>query len=93
MEDCYLVVLVERNLNDCKSFNYLSEIKKKMATLRVTPEYIFHNVRELTQTYKKLQFLFVEDRKEASRVAEKIFTSGCVFKDIDLQYAYDSKLL
>ena len=30
--DCYLVVLVERNLNECKSFNYLSEIKKKMST-------------------------------------------------------------
>jgi len=93
MEDCYLVVVVERNLNDCKSFNYLSEIKRKMSTLKVTPEHIFYNVRELMQTYKKLQFLFVEDRKESSRVIEKIFTSGCIFKDIDLQYAYDSKLL
>jgi len=93
IEDCYLIVVVERNLNDCKSFNYLSEIKKKMSTLKVTPEYIFYNVRELMQTYKKFQFLFVEDRKESVRVIEKIFTSGCVFKDIDLQYAYDTKLL
>jgi len=91
--DCYLVVLVERNLNDCKSFNYLSEIKKKMTTLKVTPDYIFHNVRELLQDYHQLQFLFVDGREESARVIEKILTTGCAYKDIDLQYAYDMKLL
>ncbi len=91
--DCYLVVLVERNLNECKSFNYLSEIKKKMSSLKVTPDYIFHNVRELIQDYHQLQFLFVDSREESVRVIEKIFTTGCAYKDIDLQYAYDMKFL
>jgi len=89
----YLVVVVERKLDDCKAFNHLSEIKRKIGKMKATPEYIFHNVRELLQTYKNLQFLFVESREESVRVIEKIFTSKCVFKKIDLQLAYDLKFL
>lgn len=89
----YLVVVVERSLTDCRSFNHLSEIKRKLGKMKITPDYIFHNVRALLQIYKNLQFLFVDDRNESARVIEKIFTSGCVYKQIDLQLAYDLKFL
>lgn len=86
----YLVVVVEEKLSNALSFQYLPHISKK---IKATPEYIFHNVRELLQSYDNLQFLFVDGRVEMTRVIESIFTSNCFYKEVDLQLAYDLKLL
>ena len=88
--DAYLVVLVEDNLNNAMSFPYLPHISKKV---KATPEFIFHRVRDIIQKYPHTQFLFVNGREEASRVIERIFTCGCVHEKVDLQYAYDTKVL
>jgi hypothetical protein len=89
-EEAYLVILVEEALQNALSFQYLPHISKK---IRATPEFIFHRVRRLIQNHPTTQFLFVKGRKEASRVVEKIFTCGCVYKEVDLQLAYDKKIL
>lgn len=68
------------------SFKYLPHISKR---IKATPEYIFHNVRELSQSYPNVQFLFVDGRKECSRVIQKVFLNGHLFSDVDLQLAYD----
>ena len=86
----YLIVAVEEKLANALSFQYLPHISKK---IKATPEYIFHNVRELLQNYDNLQFLFVDGRAEMTRVIESIFTSNCFYKKVDLQLAYDLKLL
>jgi hypothetical protein len=86
----YLIVIVEEKLSNALSFQYLPHISKK---IKATPEYIFHNVRELLQNYNNLQFLFVDGRGEMVRVIESIFTSNCFYQKIDLQLAYDLKLL
>jgi hypothetical protein len=87
----YLVVLVERKLNECMVFNRLPYVSKKV---KVTPEYIFRNVRDLLQEFSSLQFLFVDGRQEASRVSKKIlFDIHCSSRDHDLQLAYDLKIL
>ena len=88
--DAYLVILVEDSLNHAMSFPYLPHISKK---IKATPEFIFHRVRDIIQKYPHTQFLFVNGRVEASRVIERIFTCGCTYKDIDLQYAYETKVL
>ena len=85
-----LIVVVEDSLQHALSFPFLPYISKK---IKATPEFIFHNVRALIQEYPHLQFLFVDGRKESVRVIEKIFFSGCLYKDIDLQLAYDKKIL
>ena len=85
-----LIVLVEDTLHHAISFKYLPHISKK---IKATPEYIFHNTRQLIQKYPHIQFLFVNGRKESERVMQKIFFSGCAYKKIDLQYAYDLKVL
>ena len=85
-----LVVVVEENLNKCRSFNYLPQVSKK---IKATPEYVFHNVRYLIQAYPHIQFLFVNSREDASRVIEKIFLGNASHKHIDLQFAYDNKVL
>jgi len=89
-ENIYLIVLIEDTLNNALSFKYLPYISKK---IRVTPEFIFRNVRILTQKYPHIQFLFVKDREESSRIIKKIFFSNCIYNKIDLQLAYDIKKL
>ena len=86
----YLIVVVEEKLSNALSFQYLPHISKK---IKATPEYIFHNVRDLLQEYDNLQFLFVDGRSEMTRVIESIFASDCSYKDFDLQLAYDTKNL
>lgn len=84
-----LIVVVEESLNNCLNFNKLPHVYQK--NTRVTPEYIFHNVREIIQKYPSVQFLFVKNREESSRVIEKIFTCACAYKKVDLQFAYDTE--
>jgi ERCC4-type nuclease len=89
-DDAQLIVLVEESLSNALSFPFLPHISKK---IKATPEYIFHKVRGLIQKYDHVQFLFVDGRKEAVRVIEKIFFSECMHKKNDLQLAYDKKTL
>jgi hypothetical protein len=86
----YIIVTVEEKLTSALSFQYLPHISKK---IKATPEYIFHNVRELLQSHDNLQFLFVDGRAEMTRIIESIFASNCFYKKIDLQLAYDMKIL
>ena len=87
----YLIVLVERKINECMVFNRLPYVSRKV---KVTPEYIFRNVRDLLQEFEDLQFLFVDGREESSRVMKKLlFDSNCSARDFDLQLAYDLKIL
>jgi hypothetical protein len=86
----YLIILVEDTLNNALSFRYLPYISKK---IKVTPEFIFRNVRQLIQKYPHIQFLFVKNREESSRIIKRIFFSGCYHKKVDLQLAYDMKKL
>jgi hypothetical protein len=89
-EGAYLVVIVEEKLSNALSFPYLPHVSKK---IKATPEFIFHNTRNLLQEYSNLQFLFVNGRGEMKRVIESIFASKCFYKKIDLQLAYDMNLL
>lgn len=88
--NAYVIVMIEESLTNALSFQYLPHISKK---IKATPEYIFHNVRDLLQSYDNLQFLFVDGRVEMTRLIESIFASKCFYKKIDLQLAYDMKIL
>lgn len=84
----YMVVLVEETLANCMRFNYLPDVFRKT---RVNPEFIFYNVRELTQIYAKhIQFLFVDGRAKAAQAIERLFRCACSYKDVDLQLLYDT---
>ena len=85
-----LIIVIEDTLTNALSFPFLPYISKK---IKVTPEFIFHKVRAMIQKYDHIQFLFVKGRKESVRVIEKIFFSKCIYKKIDLQLAYDKKIL
>ena len=81
----YLIVIIEGLYEDVVGHTTkLKQISTKH------PEYAMHNMRNLCQNYPMLQFLFVENRDEASEVILKLFQSNGQFKKIDLQYAYDT---
>jgi hypothetical protein len=84
----YMVVLVQKNLTKALSFNYLFEMKHS----KVSPEYVFGNVRNFLLQYDNLQFLFI-DEKDSERVCLEIFRMGKFARAQDLQYMYDIKAL
>lgn len=85
----YLIIIVEKSLKDSLSFND-SHVYGKT---KITPEFIFRQIRDLMQKYKNIQFLFVNGRKECERTMIRIFKSNNQYKTIDLQLAYDSNIL
>lgn len=89
-DEAYITVIIEEKLNSALSFQYLPHISRK---IKATPDFIFHNVRSLMQKYDNLQFLFVDGRNEMKRVIQSIFASDCFYRKIDLQLAYDMRLL
>jgi hypothetical protein len=84
-----LIVLVEEPF---ENFWKLSRRLKRVDVV-ISPDYILHLVRSFTQEFPEIQFLFVADREEASEVIERLFLSDGQFKEIDLQYAYDTGTL
>ena len=81
---------MESDYNSSLMFHKLKRTYKK---IRTNPQHIFHNIRTIIQEYPNVQFLFVKGREESVRVMKRIFFSDCKYKDVDLQYAYDLKLL
>lgn len=91
-DGAYLAVVVEGSLSGVEEFTSRSWFKKPIrmqGESTMSPDYIFHNMRELIKDFPNLQFVFVKDRAESSRVIEKIFACNSEFKEVDLQLAYD----
>lgn len=81
----YMVVLVEKNINDSLSFDHQFETRYA----KVSPDHIFKNMRDLLNEFEDLQFLFVDGRKEAARVLIKLFELGNQIKTSDLEFQYE----
>lgn len=86
----YMIVLIEEPYLRALYFDKIERIKRYV---KVTPEYVFRNLRDLMQEYDNLQFLFTNGRVEASRMVKKLLFSGGYFNQFDLQLIYDSKNL
>ena len=84
--NAYLVVLVESKFNNLERFPYQRQVYGK---IKLPVEFIWHNIRKLLQKYQHIQFLFVNDREESSRIISIIYSAGQQVKDVDLQYLYD----
>ena len=84
--EAYLVVLIECPFVALEEFPNLRQIRGK---INIPVEFVYHSIRELSQKYQHIQFLFVKDRDEASRVTKKLFAADLQVKDVDLQLLYD----
>lgn len=84
--NAYLVILVEDSFENLEKF---PEKRELMGRIKIPVEFLYHNIRELMQKYQHIQFLFVKNRDEASRIVQKIFSADDQIKDVDLQFIYD----
>ncbi len=82
----YLVVVIEEPFNEVYAYPYRRQVYGK---IKISPEMPLHNMREIMQKYENVQFLFVDNREEASKTIELIFSAGEQCRDIDLQYHKD----
>lgn len=88
----YVVMLVEQPLSDCLAYNVIPYMRQQFSKVRVTPEHIFHNLRDLLHRFPHtFQALFVANRSEAALATQSILALGRSVTSIDLQYAYDAK--
>lgn len=85
-----LIVVVESSFESVSKFTSLPQVYGRV---HISPEYVWHGMREIIQEFPNVQFLFVKDRDESVRVIEKIFASNCEYKEVDLQFAYDTGIL
>jgi len=82
----YLIVLVEDTLERTLDFDSLPEFSK----LKISPDHIFKNLRDLLHRFVNLQALFVNGRGEAARAVVKLLAAGSSVKKTDLQFSYES---
>lgn len=90
IDGSYIVVVVESSYGTATNFNKVPIVRNKV---KATPEFIFHRVRELMQSYCNVQFLFVKNRAESSEKIQKILSCRGKSRKADLQYLYDSNQL
>lgn len=86
----YVIIIVETNLQTALKFSDIPFVFKKT---KVTPEFIFRNVRDLVTYYPNIQFLFVENRVEATKTMENILRMNGNYKIADLQLLKDKKMI
>ncbi len=86
----YLVILIESPFTSLEEFPNQRQVRGK---IKIPVEFVHHNIRELLQKYRHIQFLFVKDRDEASRIIPKLFSADEQVRDVDLQHLYDIKQL
>ena len=87
----YLVMIIENTLQEALIFNHLPWMKR--VKTKATPDYIFHNLRELIQKFPKFQPFFVNGRTQVKEYMMKGFFSGDTFCNYDLQLLYQLKLI
>jgi len=83
-------VLVENMIGDALAFDRISYIGQRT---RITPDYVFHNVKQLIQKYPNLQFGFCDNRTKMAETIEKIYNAKERMTKYDIQYLIDSSVL
>ena len=86
----YIIILCEADMNDALSFHYKPFFKNKT---KATGDFIFHNVREMMQTYDNVQVACCNGRISMSNIVKKIFSFKEDISQYDIQFLIDSKIL
>lgn len=90
----YVVMLVEAKLSDCLAFNQIPYLKRQFSHVKVTPDHLFHNLRDLLQRFPTtFQTLFVDGRPAAAATVVRLLAAGDSVKTVDLQLLLDTKEL
>lgn len=85
----HLIVIVESTIQEINGFRYNPKFRIKT---RANAQFLFNRVRQLIQEFEHLQFLFVK-KEDCRDKMQRIFRMGGEFRDFDLQYLYNQKLI
>lgn len=80
-----MIVLVESPLRTCMNYDRM----KFYWRIKLKPEFLFHNVRDIIQKNDHVQFLFVDGRKHASEALRRIYCYADDPFNYDLQFLYN----
>ena len=80
----YIVVVVDCYLNDVKKFAQTQKFTKT-----INEKFIFHQIRDLMNTFNNLQFVFSGNRENSIKCIDRIFRLGSLVKITDLQWLKD----
>ena len=87
----YLVVLCETDIHSALAFDQIPKIRTHT---KVGPQVVFHNIRELSQTYgDAVQFAFCEDRLHMTKVVAAVLYWGDAARRIDIQHCINEGVL
>lgn len=92
-EGAYIIMVVECTLADVSAFPHIPQLKQRLGNIKVTPDHLFHNLRELFHRFSHFQAVFVDGRIETARMVERLLAAGNTAKNVDLQLAYEYKQL
>lgn len=88
----YVVMLVECPLHEALAYNSIPHLKLKMSKVKVSPEHVFHNLRNLCQQFPhSFQPLFVRSRADAAKMIVRLLAAGEPVKSVDLQAWHDRR--
>lgn len=88
----YVVMLVECPLADALAYHTIPHLKLKMSKVRVSPEHVFHNLRDLCQRFpQSFQPLFVANRAAAASTVVRLLAAGEAVRNVDLQAWWDAR--
>lgn len=87
----YLVVLCETDIHSALRFDEIPKIKSHT---KVSPQVVFHNIRQLSQIYgDAVQFAFCHDRLHMSCVTTTVLNLGDSVRKLDIQHLINEEIL
>jgi hypothetical protein len=85
----YLIILIEENFNNFRSFEYLPQTKHSKCTV----DFISKRIRSLYEEFNCFQLCFSNGRVHAAKIIEFILKTNKKIKTIDIQLLIDKKVL
>lgn len=89
-DSAYIIVMLECPIHDLMNFNKMKFYERH---LKVSSDFVLHNMRSLLQTYSNLQFFFCENRNDMEKTIPNIINLGDKVKTTDLFYARNINLI
>lgn len=78
----YIIVLVEEKLDFALNYD---KVQSKKRHSKASPDYIFHNVREIMQTFDNVQFVFGDSREKCQKLVLFFLANSKNIQYIDIQ--------
>jgi hypothetical protein len=84
-----ILIIVDQKLTNMLSFNYLPQFR----WIRAQPSFFFSRLREILQSFVNVQVVFLENKKEMSKMTRFALSYGKSLFKYDVQHLYETNQL